>query len=93
MQEVFKRIAVVAPSDACVHLVGERGSGKELVARAIHRYSRRAEGPFVAVNMASLSPSLAESELFGHVRGAFTGADQRPQGIPRAGRRRHDFSR
>ena len=74
MQEVFKRIALVAPSDACVHVRGESGTGKELAARAIHRYSRRAAGPFVAVNMASLSPTLAESELFGHVRGAFTGA-------------------
>ena len=74
MQEVFKRIALVAPSEACVHVRGESGTGKELAARAIHRYSRRAAGPFVAVNMASLSPTLAESELFGHVRGAFTGA-------------------
>jgi two-component system nitrogen regulation response regulator GlnG len=81
MQEVFKRIALVAPSDACVHVRGESGTGKELVARAIHRYSRRAEGPFVPVNVASLSPSLAESELFGHVRGAFTGAEQSRQGL------------
>jgi two-component system nitrogen regulation response regulator GlnG len=81
MQEVFKRIAVVAPSDACAHLRGESGTGKELAARAIHRYSRRAAGPFVAVNMASLSPSLAESELFGHVRGAFTGAEQSRKGL------------
>ena len=91
IQEVFKRIALVAPSDACVHLRGESGTGKELAARAIHRYSRRSEGPFVAVNVASLSPSLAESELFGHARGAFTGADQprkRPVG---AGPRRHDL--
>ncbi|MGD0897769.1 MAG: response regulator, partial [Thermoguttaceae bacterium] len=57
MQEVFKRIALVAPSEACVHLRGESGTGKELAARAIHRYSRRAEGPFVAVNMASLAPT------------------------------------
>lgn len=81
MQDVFKRIALVAPSDACVHLRGESGTGKELVARAIHRYSRRRQGPFVAVNVASLSPSLAESELFGHVRGAFTGADQSRKGL------------
>ena len=81
MQEVFKRIALVAPSDACVHVCGESGTGKELVARAIHRYSRRAAGPFVAVNMASLSPTLAESELFGHVRGAFTGAEQSRKGL------------
>jgi two-component system nitrogen regulation response regulator GlnG len=81
IQAVFKRIAVVAPSDACVHLRGESGTGKELAARAVHRYSRRAAGPFVAVNVASLSPSLAESELFGHARGAFTGADQRRKGF------------
>ncbi len=81
MQEVFKRIALVAPSDACVHVRGESGTGKEMVARAIHRYSRRAAGPFVAVNMASLSPTLAESELFGHVRGAFTGAEQSRKGL------------
>ncbi|MDY0167084.1 MAG: sigma-54 dependent transcriptional regulator [Thermoguttaceae bacterium] len=81
MQEVFKRIALVAASDACVHLCGESGTGKELAARAIHRYSRRSAGPFVAVNVASLSPSLAESELFGHARGAFTGADQARKGL------------
>jgi two-component system, NtrC family, nitrogen regulation response regulator GlnG len=81
MQEVFKRIALVAASDACVQLRGESGTGKELAARAIHRHSRRAAGPFVAVNVASLSPSLAESELFGHVRGAFTGADQPRKGL------------
>ena len=81
MQEVFKRIALVAPSDACVHLHGESGTGKELVARAIHRYSRRNQGPFIAVNLAALSPSLAESELFGHVKGAFTGADQVRRGL------------
>jgi len=81
MQEVFKRIALVAASDACVHLRGESGTGKELAARAIHRYSRRAAGPFVPVHVASLSPSLAESELFGHVRGAFTGAEQAHKGL------------
>jgi two-component system nitrogen regulation response regulator GlnG len=81
MQEVFKKIALVAPADACVHLRGESGVGKELVARAIHRYSARAAGPFLPVNLASLSPSLAESELFGHERGAFTGADQARKGF------------
>src|SRR5262245_28684274 len=81
MQDVFKRIALVAPSNACVMLTGESGTGKELVARAIHRYSRRANGKFVAVNVAALNPTLAESELFGHVRGAFTGADQARTGL------------
>ncbi len=81
IQEVFKRIALVAPSDACVHICGESGAGKELVARAIHRYSRRSQSPFIAVNVASLNPSLTESELFGHVRGAFTGAEQPRKGF------------
>lgn len=81
MQDVFKQIALLAPSSACVHLRGESGTGKELVARAIHRYSRRAEGPFIPVNLAALNPSLAESELFGHVRGAFTGAEGTRKGL------------
>lgn len=81
MQEVFKRVALVAPAEACVLLSGESGTGKELMARAIHRYSSRAAGPFVAVNVASLSSSLAESELFGHVRGAFTGAEEARTGL------------
>lgn len=81
MQEVFHRLALAAAADANVLVSGESGTGKELAAKAIHRYSRRANGPFVAVNVASLSPSLAESELFGHVRGAFTGADQTRTGL------------
>ncbi|MEE3219118.1 MAG: sigma-54 dependent transcriptional regulator, partial [Planctomycetota bacterium] len=81
MQEVFRRLALAAAADANVLVSGESGTGKELAAKAIHRYSRRANGPFVAVNVASLSPSLAESELFGHVRGAFTGADQTRTGL------------
>ena len=81
MQAVFKQIALVSPSSACVHLLGESGTGKELVARAIHRYSRRADGPFIPVNLAALNPSLAESELFGHTRGAFTGAESARKGL------------
>ncbi|WP_339728503.1 sigma-54 dependent transcriptional regulator [uncultured Gimesia sp.] len=75
MQNVFKSIALVAGSEASVLLSGESGTGKELAAQAIHRFSERASGPFVAVNIAALSESLAESELFGHTQGAFTGAD------------------
>jgi DNA-binding NtrC family response regulator len=81
MQEVFKRIALLSDSEACVHLSGESGTGKELIARAIHQFSRRHDGPFVPVNIAALSPTLVESELFGHVRGAFTGADTPHRGL------------
>ncbi len=81
MQEVYKQIALAAGSDASVLLTGESGTGKELAARAIHRYSSRANGPFIAVNVASLSSTLAESELFGHVRGAFTGAESHRAGL------------
>jgi two-component system nitrogen regulation response regulator GlnG len=81
MQEAFNRIALAAAADACVLLQGESGTGKELAARAIHRHSSRASGPLVIINVASLSETLAESELFGHVRGAFTGADQPREGL------------
>ncbi|HEX4131048.1 MAG TPA: sigma-54 dependent transcriptional regulator [Pirellulales bacterium] len=81
MQQVFKLVALAASSHACVQIQGESGTGKELVARAIHRFSSRAEAPFVAVNLASLSETVAESELFGHVRGAFTGAEHDRAGL------------
>jgi DNA-binding NtrC family response regulator len=74
MREVHKTIGLVADSDATLLLTGETGTGKEVVARAIHRYGRRAEGPFIAVNCAAIPAELLESELFGHVRGAFAGA-------------------
>ena len=77
MQEVYKFIGRVAAIDAPVLIMGESGTGKELVARAIFHYSRRRERPFLAINCAAISESLLESELFGHERGAFTGAEQR----------------
>ncbi|QDV69459.1 Transcriptional regulatory protein ZraR [Rosistilla carotiformis] len=74
MQQVYRITRRVAQSKASVLLLGETGTGKELIATAIHRLSRRANGPFVRVNCGALSESLLESELFGHVRGSFTGA-------------------
>ena len=81
MQTVFKRIALVAARDACVLITGESGTGKELVARAVHRYSSRRERAFLPVHVAALNPNLVESELFGHVKGAFTGAAQARPGL------------
>lgn len=81
IQRVFKQIALVAQSETSVQVSGETGTGKELVARAIHRHSVRAGAPFVPVNLAEVSIPLAESELFGHTRGAFTGAETDRKGL------------
>lgn len=80
MEEVFTRIKKIAPTGSTVHIFGESGTGKELVARAVHEHSNRADGPFVKVNCSALAESLLESELFGHEKGAFTGAHKQKLG-------------
>lgn len=77
MQEVYKQIGRIASSNANVLILGESGTGKELAARAVHHYSKRLNGQFLAINCAALAETLLESELFGHERSAFTGADKR----------------
>jgi DNA-binding NtrC family response regulator len=81
MQDVYDLIARVAPTDASVLVMGESGTGKELVAQTIHSISRRKDAPFVAINCGAISPNLIESELFGHEKGSFTGADRRRRGF------------
>ena len=80
MQEVFRAIGRLSQSSATVLITGESGTGKELVARALHRHSARADRPFVAINTAAMPKDLLESELFGHERGSFTGAQQQRRG-------------
>src|SRR5262249_34326249 len=81
MRHVFALLDRFAPSDATILLEGESGVGKEVLARSIHQRSRRAHGPFVAVDCGAIPPGLIESELFGHVRGAFTGAMNDREGL------------
>jgi two-component system nitrogen regulation response regulator GlnG len=80
MQDVFRAIGRLSQSNVTVMITGESGSGKELVARALHKHSPRANGPFVAINTAAIPKDLLESELFGHERGAFTGAQTMRRG-------------
>jgi len=80
MQEIYRVIARLTQTDLTVMIMGESGTGKELVARALHDYGKRRSGPFVAVNMAAIPKELVEAELFGHERGAFTGATNRGVG-------------
>lgn len=80
MQDIYRVLARMMQTDLTVMISGESGTGKELVARALHEYGRRRKGPFVAINMAAIPRDLIESELFGHERGAFTGAQNRSSG-------------
>jgi len=80
MQEIYRSLARLMPTDLTVLITGESGTGKELVARALHDYGKRRDGPFVAINMAAIPRDLIESEMFGHEKGAFTGATQRNVG-------------
>src|SRR3546814_20923283 len=80
MQEVFRAIGRLAASSVTVLITGESGTGKELIARALHEHSNRVGGPFIALNAAAIPKDLLEAELFGHERGAFTGATQQRRG-------------
>ena len=93
MRDVYQFIAKVAPTDSTVLIRGESGTGKELVARAVHKNSTRVGKPFVAINCAAITETLLESELFGHEKGAFTGAVTQKKGQARSRRGRRGFSR
>src|SRR5260370_10845830 len=80
LRKVLHEVAKLAPSDSTVLILGDTGTGKELIARAIHKRSSRADRAFIGVNCAAIPPSLIASELFGHEKGAFTGATQRRLG-------------
>jgi len=84
MMDMFERVARVAPTETTVLILGESGTGKELVARAVHQQSKRADGPLIAVNCAAIPESLLEAELFGHEKGAFTGAHSAREGLVEA---------
>src|ERR1019366_65025 len=81
MQEIFALLQQAAPTKATILITGESGTGKELAARAIHALSPRSAGPFFAINCAAMPEALIESELFGHEKGAFTGAVDRRPGV------------
>ena len=93
MQDIYRMLARLMQTDLTVMITGESGTGKELVARALHEYGKRRNGPFVAINMAAIPRDLIESELFGHEKGAFTGAQNALDRPLRAGRGRHAVPR
>ena len=93
MQEIYRALARLMGTDLTVMIIGESGTGKELVARALHDFGKRRNGPFVAINMAAIPRELIESELFGHEKGAFTGATARGVGRFEQAQGRHAVSR